>query len=135
MNSPDVLPTLVKMMSALIIVVGLVITTMYLLKKFMRNRGTSLNDDELIRIISQKYLGAKNSVMLVEILGHVLVVGLSNNGMSVLAHIDDEDFHDRIMTILDRDKMPIPFTDHLAFCTSRVRSLFKSVERNNRENG
>jgi flagellar biogenesis protein FliO len=62
---------------------------MYFIKKFMQQTTPAKDNQALINIISTKYLGPKSSILLVEVLDQIIVVGISNQQMTTLACIDD----------------------------------------------
>jgi flagellar biogenesis protein FliO len=55
----------------------------------MQQTGPAPDNQTLINIISSKYLGPKSSIILVEIVDQVIVVGISGQQMTTLACIDD----------------------------------------------
>lgn len=78
-----------KMIFALAIVLGLLIGVMYFVKRFMQQTGPASDNHALINVISSKYLGPKSSIILVEIMDKILVIGISGQQMTTLASIDD----------------------------------------------
>lgn len=78
-----------KMIFALAIVLGLLIGVMYFVKKFMQQTGPASDNSALINVISSRYLGPKNRIVLVEVIDKILVVGISNQQMTTLAVIED----------------------------------------------
>lgn len=89
MDNVSLLPSFLRMIFALAIVLGLLIGVMYFLKKFLQPAGSLADDSSLIKIIATRHLGAKNSIVLIEVLDQVIVVGISNQQMTPLACIDD----------------------------------------------
>jgi flagellar protein FliO/FliZ len=78
-----------KMIFALAIVLGLLFGVMYFVKRFMQQVAPSSDNHALINIISSRYLGPKSSIILVEVMDQVIVVGISNQQMTTLACIDN----------------------------------------------
>lgn len=78
-----------KMIFALAIVLGLLIGVMYFIKNFMQRTAPSTDNQAIINILSSRYLGPKSSIILVEVMEQVIVVGISGQQMTPLAHIDD----------------------------------------------
>ncbi len=78
-----------KMIFALAVVLGLLVGVMYFMKIFMQQTGSASDSQALIHVISSKYLGPKNRIILVEVLDQVLVVGICNQQMTTLATIED----------------------------------------------
>jgi flagellar protein FliO/FliZ len=85
----SLIASFLKMIFALAVVLGLLIGAMYFVKMFMLQTGPASDNQTLINVISSKYLGPKNRIILVEVLDQVLVVGISNQQMTTLAAIDD----------------------------------------------
>ena len=78
-----------KMIFALAIVLGLLIGVMYFIKNFMQRSTPSADNQPLINILSSRYLGPKSSIILVEVMEQVIVVGITGQQMTPLARIDD----------------------------------------------
>ncbi len=129
MNSPDLMPALLKMFSALSLVVGIAFITLWAFRKLMNGKVCSRRDAKAIEIVSSKYLGSKHSIVLVDVVGHILVVGISPNGMSTLAQLDDEDSRDQLAGMDGQRGEGIPFTACLSHLTSRFYSAGESDER------
>ena len=108
-----ILPSFFKMLFALAIVLGLMVGAAYFFKKFLPRTSGGLNDNSLINIIASRYLGPKSSIMLVEILGKVIVVGISSNQMSHLATISEEGALDRLKHMGTHEASPPSIIDHL----------------------
>lgn len=89
MENISLLSSFLKMIFALAIVLGLLIGVMYFIKNFMQRSVPSSDQQALINILSSRYLGPKSSIMLVEVMEQVIVVGISGQQMTALAHIDD----------------------------------------------
>jgi flagellar protein FliO/FliZ len=77
------------MIFALAIVLGLLFGVMYFVKRFMQQVAPASDNQALINIIASRYLGPKSSIILVEVMDQVIVVGISNQQMTTLACIDD----------------------------------------------
>lgn len=78
-----------KMLASLAVVIGLMIGAMYLWKKYVYQSPSVVQGTGLINIISTRHLGPKNSIMLVEILGKLIVVSFSGQQMAILTTIED----------------------------------------------
>jgi flagellar biosynthetic protein FliO len=90
MNEFSFFPALLKMFFALAIVIGLLVATMYVLRKYLSHSPSGSWDGSLIQIIATRYLGPKCSILMVEVLGKVIVLGLASGQMTVLTTINDE---------------------------------------------
>lgn len=89
MENISMVSAFLKMIFALAIVLGLLIGVMYFIKNFMQRTGPSADNHSIINILSSKYLGPKSSIILVEVMEQVIVVGISGQQMTPLARIDD----------------------------------------------
>jgi flagellar protein FliO/FliZ len=89
METISLFSSFLKMIFALAIVLGLLIGVMYLFKRFMQPNESASDNQSLINVLSSKHLGAKSSIILVEVLNKIIVVGISNQQMSTLACIDE----------------------------------------------
>lgn len=85
----SLISSFLKMIFALAVVLGLLIGVMYFVKIFMQQTGPVSDNQALINVISSRYLGPKNRIILVEVLDQLLVVGISNQQMTTLAAIED----------------------------------------------
>jgi flagellar protein FliO/FliZ len=85
----SLISSFLKMIFALAVVLGLLIGVMYFVKMFMQQTGAVSDNQSLINVISSKYLGPKNRIVLIEVLDQLLVVGISNQQMTTLAAIED----------------------------------------------
>ena len=89
MENISLVSSFLKMIFALAIVLGLLIGVMYFIKMFMQRSAPSADQSALINILSSRYLGPKSSIILVEVMEQVIVVGISGQQMTPLANIDD----------------------------------------------
>ncbi len=89
MESVSLVGSFLKMIFALAIVLGLLIGVMYFIKVFMQRTAPAADNQSLINILSSRYLGPKSSILLVEVMEQVIVVGVSGQSMTPLAHIND----------------------------------------------
>lgn len=89
MDTVSYVSSFFKMIFALAIVLGLLFGVMYFVKRFMQQVAPAADNQALINIIASRYLGPKSSIILVEVMDQVIVVGISNQQMTTLACIDD----------------------------------------------
>ena len=82
MENISMVSAFLKMIFALAIVLGLLIGVMYFIKNFMQRTGPSADNHSIINILSSKYLGPKSSIILVEVMEQVIVVGISGQQMT-----------------------------------------------------
>ena len=122
-TAPDVVSSTLQMLMALGIVLGGLLVVFYLLKRYV-NRDAGGTKGRLIRVIASQYIGIKKNIALIEVPGTILVVGISNDNISLLTKIEDkailEDLRQEISGITPS------FSDHLQRLTTRFRSAKKS---------
>jgi len=121
MNSPELFSSFLKIASALAVTVGVLIVTAYLFKKVMKRGGGEINNRKLIRILSSQYLGPKSSVMLVDVLGQVMVIGISSGTISLLTEIMDPEALEQLKDIRGQKDKGASFSDHLKGYLKRSR--------------
>lgn len=111
-----------KMLAALAIVIALMIIAMYFIKKYFFHSLPEMNGSTTINIVSTRHLSPKNSLMLVEVLGQVILLGVSNQQMSMLSAITDPDAVERIKIARLKDGL-LSAADPLLRCKSWFRSF------------
>jgi len=77
------------MLAALAIVIAMMIGTAYVVKKYFYRSPKRIDGNPMIDILSTRYLGPKNSILLVDVLGQVILLGVSTNQISTLGTISD----------------------------------------------
>jgi flagellar protein FliO/FliZ len=132
MNSLDLFPSFLKMISALAVTLGIMLITIYVLKKAMKRTG-GINDG-LIKILCTQYLGPKNSIMLIEVLGDILVIGISSNQISLLTKIADRNSLEQLKSIQGQRVKNPPFSDYLMLCKTKLFRHRHFVKMDEREN-
>jgi flagellar protein FliO/FliZ len=122
MDSVSFFWSFLKMLFALAIVIAIMIGAMVVIKKYFYQAPAGGIGNAMIHILSTCYLGPKNSFILLEVLGQVLVVGISNHEMSVLATITDSEAMDKLKKLRFQQNSfsaPDPF--------SRYKSLLQRL--------
>jgi flagellar biosynthetic protein FliO len=89
MDSISYFWSFVKMLASLAVVIGLMIGAMLLLKKYFYQAPSIAQGTGVINIISTRPLSPKNSIMLIEVLGKLILVSFSGQQMSTLTTIED----------------------------------------------
>ena len=90
----DLIPTALKMLSALVLVLAGLGVAIFFTKRMITNR-TGANGDKLIRILASSYLGVKKSISLVRVPGALLVLGISGDNIRMLTKIEDRKILDK----------------------------------------
>jgi len=102
-----------KMLFALAIVLGLMVGAAYLFKRALPRNSGALGDHAVIRVVATRYLGPRNSIMLVEVLGKAIVIGISPGQMSTLATITESEALERLENLRIQEKVPPSLMDSL----------------------
>lgn len=91
----------VKMLSALLGVLALIATLAYLARRTLRGSiglpGQAGAAPRPLRVIATAPLGLKKQVSLIEVAGQLLVLGVSESSVNLLARVDDEDVRRRLL--------------------------------------
>ncbi len=92
-EAPGFTGSVIKMVTALGIVLSLLFAIVYLAKKYLGNRIGLTGQEQKIRVVTSTYLGPKKSIALVEVAGEKIVVGVTATHISMLTKVGrEEDF-------------------------------------------
>jgi flagellar biosynthetic protein FliO len=120
MNSaPELVSGSIQMLAALGLVLGALLVVFYFVKRYVK-RGGGGAGGQLIKVIANQYIGIKKNIALVEVPGTILVVGISNDRISLLTKIDDKKILEGIQQ--NAGSVSPSFSDHLQRMTSRFKS-------------
>jgi flagellar protein FliO/FliZ len=117
-TTPDIVSTAFRMVTALGLVLGGLLVCVYFIKRFLK-RDVGGSKEPLIRVIASQYIGIKKNISLIEIPGSILVVGVSNDNISLLTKIEDEIVLDALRQ--ENSSMAPSFSDQLQRLTSRFK--------------
>ncbi len=92
----DPLPAAVRMFTMLSVVLGIMFLLFYVFKKFVLKNTLFGGNEKLVRVLGTGFLGPKKNIALVEIADEVLVLGISNDNISLLSNIRDEERIEKI---------------------------------------
>lgn len=121
--TPDLVSTSIKMLSALGIVLGGMLLLFYFMKRYLK-RDLPGSKGRLIRVLATSYMGVKKHISLIEVPGSVLVVGITNDRISLLSKIEDDAILDKLKPTEDESSQG-SFSDHLQKISSKIRSKNK----------
>jgi flagellar protein FliO/FliZ len=116
---PDLIATAVKMFIVFGVLLGGLIVSLYLVKKMIGRREGQAKG-RMIRVLATSYVGVKKSISLVEVPGAVLVLGITNDRISLLTKIDDAELMQQL-TAAENAPMGWSFSDHIQKITSRYK--------------
>ena len=82
---PDFVSAVIRMVSVLAIVLGILFVLVYVLKKINFPRKTGAGDTRCLEIVETLYLGPKKSISLIKAGSEFLVIGFMQNQMTFLS--------------------------------------------------
>ncbi len=85
----DPFASLVKMVSALLLVLGLILFCAFGARRLLRSRFSRWSNTPMIQVISTAYLGPKKEVSIIEVGKQYLVLGVTPNQISLLTRLDE----------------------------------------------
>ena len=89
-DSPSFSGSVIKMVTALGIVLSLLFAVVYLVKKYLGKKIGLSGQEQKIRVLTSTYLGPKKSIALVEVAGEKIVVGVTATHISMLTKVGKE---------------------------------------------
>jgi flagellar protein FliO/FliZ len=116
----DLTAPIVQTAAALAIVLGGMFGLYYIARRLIRRNGVA-STHQWIRVVDHHYLGFKKQISLVQVPGALLVLGVSNDGISLLTKIDDHDILDKFPLTGQKDAAS-SFGDYLMRLTQRLKS-------------
>ena len=108
----DFIFNLIKMISALALVLGLMVVLYYLVRK-TRWGGTSMAASNIIHVIAHRMLGSKKGIAIVSVAGEYLVLGIGKDQVSMLGKIESAQGIETL-TGLDKQRDSRPFSGILS---------------------
>ena len=119
--SPDMVTTAIKMLAALGVVLGGLFVVYYFTRRMTRTDAGG-GKDKLIRILANKFIGVKKNICMVEVPGSILILGVTNDRITLLSEIEDDAVLDKIYHAETTGATP-SFSDHLNKIVSRIKSV------------
>lgn len=117
-----------KMLFALAVVLALMIGSAYLLKRIISHNPAGIDNGSAINVLMTRYLGPKHSIMMVEVLGQMLVVGVSSGQMTLLTQINDPAAIERMQAIHRSQSLGMPSAATIQEYPLRIRSWIEKVK-------
>ena len=94
-----------RVISTLLIVIALIITTFYVLRRKYGIRANIGRNRKLIQVVDHTPMGAKKSITLVKVPGKHLLLGLTNDRIELITEIANEDIADGSEPVRKREFM------------------------------
>lgn len=95
---PDMISTIIKMVGALVVLLGGLWIVSGYLKKLTKTNGLK-SGGKKIKVIENCYVGVKKTISLVEVPGAVLVLGIAGDNITMLTKLEDD-----VLTDLRQEK-------------------------------
>ena len=92
---PDLFTSALKMFSALLLVLGILMACVYLMRRLAHREGVG-PATKLIKIMDRTPIGVKKNVTVIEVADRILVLGVTHDRISLLAQIEDQESVERI---------------------------------------
>lgn len=93
---PSLLASGWKMFYTLAMVLALMFFIFHVFKKVVLKNSVLGGNDKLVKVLSTGFLGPKKTIALVEVAGEVLVLGISDDNISLLTQIHDDERIEKI---------------------------------------
>lgn len=117
------LPSLAKLLGALFVVVVCIYVGVFLLKKVMGKKYTGGRQSDVLEVLESSFIAPKKSVTLLRVGDKSVLVGVSENQMTVLTELDA----DETATILARSETEQPetasFKNVLSTATEKIKEM------------
>ena len=85
----ELVPSSLKMLSMLALVLGIMFLLFFGFKKYVLKNTMFGGGEKLVNVLGSGFLGPKKNIVLVEVAGEVLVLGMSQDNISLLTNITD----------------------------------------------
>ena len=85
----ELIPSSLKMFSMLAVVLGIMFLLFFGFKKYVLKNTMFGGGEKLVNVLGSGFLGPKKNIVLVEVAGEVLVLGMSQDNISLLTNITD----------------------------------------------
>ncbi len=87
---PDLFRTAVRMGAALILIIGVILIFSYGMRRMLHRQGNLGGKETVIRVLASRYLGAKNSLSVIDVGGERFVIGVSPQRITFLTRVPGE---------------------------------------------
>ncbi len=91
---PDFFTSALKMFSALLLVLGILLACFYLMRRLVHRDGMVAGTPSA-RVIDRTPIGVKKNITTIEVAGRILVLGVTHDRISVLTQIEDQESVER----------------------------------------
>jgi flagellar protein FliO/FliZ len=103
----EMIPSGLKMISMFAVVLGLMFLIFFGFKKYVLKNTAFGGGNKLVNVLGTWFLGPKKNIALVEVAGEVLVLGMSQENITLLSSIIDEEKIEEIKNTSGRGKISL----------------------------
>lgn len=114
-SQPDFYSTAIRTFSVLSIMLAAILIGSYLAKRFWPKGSGLMGSHPWIRVVAASYVAPKKTISLVEVAGEMLVLGLTDNQITMLTKINDERMIDHIKKCQEAKNVKPPFYQPFRF--------------------
>ncbi len=114
---PDLWITFLRSGATLCIVLGVLIILLFLVKRFLEHNKIHMKQG-LLQILASHYIAPKEKIMLVEVLGEKILIGVTPQNINCIAKISGND----MQAVLNEDKSGSLFSNLLKGTINRKKN-------------
>jgi flagellar protein FliO/FliZ len=103
----EIIPSGLKMISMFAVVLGLMFLIFFGFKKYVLKNTAFGGGNKLVNVLGTWFLGPKKNIALVEVAGEVLVLGMSQENITLLSSIIDEEKIEEIKNASGKGKISL----------------------------
>ncbi len=120
----EIIPSGMKMISMFALVLGLMFLIFFGFKKYVLKNTAFGGGNKLVNVLGTWFLGPKKNIALVEVAGEVLVLGISNENITLLSSITSEEKIEEIKNAGGKGNSGLNLTaDRAESGSDRARSI------------
>jgi flagellar protein FliO/FliZ len=114
---------IVKMISALIVVIFCIYFGIYLLKRLMNRRLAANGGRQNLEVLETSFVGPKKQVSLIRVADRSVLIGITESNISVLSELSEEETAVVLQQERDHQNEPVRFSELLKKATGQIRSI------------
>ncbi|MFQ5499010.1 MAG: flagellar biosynthetic protein FliO [Candidatus Zixiibacteriota bacterium] len=116
------MPAMLKMLSALVVVIACIYGAIYLLKRLNGRRHGGSRRKQLLEVLETVYVAPRRSIALVRVMDRAVLVGVADNSISVLTELEATTLKD-LNEEEEAASQSTGFADLLSSITTRLGSV------------
>ena len=122
-------PSLLKLISALVIVVVCIYVGVYLLKRLMGKKYSGNRRNNILEVLETTYIAPKKSVSLLRVADKAVLVGTSENQISVLTELDPDQTRE-VLAAIEPEAVTESFGNVFKSATDKLKEIgFKRAKK------